>query len=288
MQNIFLFLRKYKDIAEVFHNAGKVFTEKYHQKYFFQNSLLSQSKKELNFPNKWSEFKVELENLKAEEQLLCRCFICGKELNDTGSAQVEHYRPKDIYWWLAYDYDNYYLCCGDCNKLKSTKFPLKTGSPKADYQTDISVESPLLINPMKENPFEYFKVAFIRHPQSISKKVAILLPKDNLDNEKQEKAVATIQTFNLDLKYLEYCKISKHDTQIPHAKLLKKNKITNQQIQNFHYYYVNLITLVNNRYSMQNADFMAYWSSQSIKHWGFAQLIYIAQFHDYTIKNNLK
>jgi hypothetical protein len=39
---------------------------------------------------------------------------------------VEHFRPKSVYWWLAYCYDNYAFSCQLCNqKFKSDAFPLE-------------------------------------------------------------------------------------------------------------------------------------------------------------------
>jgi hypothetical protein len=40
-------------------------------------------------------------------------------------GDVEHYRPKSIYWWLAYCYDNYLVSCQICNEVfKRDKFPI--------------------------------------------------------------------------------------------------------------------------------------------------------------------
>ena len=47
-------------------------------------------------------------------------------------GDVEHYRPKSIYWWLAYNYDNYLVSCQLCNqKFKKAKFPVRNNRLRA-------------------------------------------------------------------------------------------------------------------------------------------------------------
>lgn len=73
---------------------------------------------------------------KAKEQLRTescgKCAYCDSPASAVTHADVEHYRPKDIYWWLAYCYDNYLYACQICNQsYKSNKFPL-AGAPLAE------------------------------------------------------------------------------------------------------------------------------------------------------------
>lgn len=60
-----------------------------------------------------------------------KCAFC--ENKPVGSpAQVEHFRPKDGiygiihtgYYWLAYEWSNLLLACGNCNTTKRTHFPI--------------------------------------------------------------------------------------------------------------------------------------------------------------------
>jgi hypothetical protein len=40
-------------------------------------------------------------------------------------GDVEHFRPKSHYWWLAYCYDNYVFACQLCNQsFKGDEFPV--------------------------------------------------------------------------------------------------------------------------------------------------------------------
>ena len=126
---------------------------------------------------------------KAKEQLFVetrnKCAYC----EDTAASQpgdVEHYRPKSIYWWLAYCYDNYLVSCRSCNLSKSNDFPIQNGKmrgpairsnttdafiaakagtiapdPLNEVEVDAFIrryeqEQPLLLNPYFDDPAEYF------------------------------------------------------------------------------------------------------------------------------------
>ncbi|MBI1786101.1 MAG: hypothetical protein HYR60_00930, partial [Acidobacteria bacterium] len=41
-------------------------------------------------------------------------------------GDVEHFRPKSVYWWLAYCYDNHLYACQICNQVfKKDRFPVR-------------------------------------------------------------------------------------------------------------------------------------------------------------------
>jgi hypothetical protein len=54
-----------------------------------------------------------------------KCAYCESLAETVAHCDVEHFRPKAKYWWLAYCYDNYLYACQICNQThKSDKFPL--------------------------------------------------------------------------------------------------------------------------------------------------------------------
>ena len=66
---------------------------------------------------------------KAKENLLSesnnKCAYCEANFTTVAYGDVEHYRPKSVYWWLAYSYLNYSASCQLCNqKYKKAKFPI--------------------------------------------------------------------------------------------------------------------------------------------------------------------
>ena len=53
------------------------------------------------------------------------CTYCDRELHGNDRGDVEHFRPKNVYWWLAYQFQNYLLACSVCNSsYKSNRFPI--------------------------------------------------------------------------------------------------------------------------------------------------------------------
>lgn len=171
-----------------------------------QQGIVIKSK---DFDNIWSKaLKVVL-----WEKQNKRCCLCEKKLNDVYSTDVEHYRPKVIYWWLAYNYMNYYLACAECNrKYKQTKFPLFDETQKIDYTTrkNIKAEQPLLINPLFDNPRDYFRLHFRYASNTRTTTIMTLIPKEKKGNNyNYQKAKTSIDVYNLDLS--DYDK-SRHET----------------------------------------------------------------------------
>ena len=67
---------------------------------------------------------------KAKKQLLKetfdKCAYCEAPIAGVTYGNVEHYRPKSRYWWLAYCVDNYLVSCPICNqRFKKDKFRFK-------------------------------------------------------------------------------------------------------------------------------------------------------------------
>lgn len=55
-----------------------------------------------------------------------KCAYCEAPTAVVAHGDVEHFRPKSVYWWLAYCYDNYLFSCQICNQsFKKDEFPLE-------------------------------------------------------------------------------------------------------------------------------------------------------------------
>lgn len=50
-----------------------------------------------------------------------KCAFCEQKIEQ---YHVEHYRPKSIYYWLAFSWDNLLLSCPTCNQFKDTHFDI--------------------------------------------------------------------------------------------------------------------------------------------------------------------
>lgn len=69
-------------------------------------------------PGIWGSAK---EDLKKESR--GKCAYCESSTSTVAYGDVEHFRPKSSYWWLAYCYDNFLYSCQLCNqKYKRAKF----------------------------------------------------------------------------------------------------------------------------------------------------------------------
>lgn len=132
----------------------------------------------------------------AKSQLLIesnnKCAYCETPTRVVAYGDVEHFRPKSVYWWLAYSYDNYLVSCTACNQEYKKDFfaihpnstrmkaPRVTKSMKESTLHEIAKimtvdpvndregmslhdfielsnnEYALLVNPYFEDPAEYF------------------------------------------------------------------------------------------------------------------------------------
>jgi uncharacterized protein (TIGR02646 family) len=95
-----------------------------------------------------------------------KCAYCEQKLLDA-PKHVEHYRPKNIYYWLAYSWDNLLLSCGSCNSAKSDNFEIKNSVVVYDNESFKNIhqlgdaydvaEEPLIINPEKDDVLRLLK-----------------------------------------------------------------------------------------------------------------------------------
>lgn len=54
-----------------------------------------------------------------------KCVYCDAPASAVAHCDVEHFRPKSVYWWLALCYDNYLFACQICNQVyKGNEFPI--------------------------------------------------------------------------------------------------------------------------------------------------------------------
>ncbi len=82
-----------------------------------------------------------------EELFHKKCAYCESNYAATGYVEIEHYRPKSLYYWLAADWSNLLPACKRCNNGKLSKFPLVDSRMQARRKGDERRELPLLLNP---------------------------------------------------------------------------------------------------------------------------------------------
>jgi uncharacterized protein (TIGR02646 family) len=181
----------------------------------------------------WKESKTQL---LAESNN--KCAYCETPTRVVAYGDVEHFRPKSKYWWLAYSYENYLPSCGSCNqeykkdffeldnKTKKLKGPtiLQTmtdadleaiaasitvdpviddeGMTLADFIVETGGETALLINPYFDDPAEFLAY----RPVIETKEVVVVprLPKYEKVIEYCEKLFGINRKELLDLRYEKY------------------------------------------------------------------------------------
>jgi uncharacterized protein (TIGR02646 family) len=113
----------------------------------------------------WKAAKKPYWNAQHSKCIFCEGFVPAQSHGD-----VEHFRPKNgvkelangrkllkTYWWLAYDWSNYWASCAKCNQaFKKNLFPLALDGVRAlKPEDDLAVEKPLLIDPDVDDPRDH-------------------------------------------------------------------------------------------------------------------------------------
>jgi len=119
-----------------------------------------------------------------------KCAYCEKNVGDS-YYHIEHYRPKSIYYWIAYSWDNLLLCCDKCNVNKGDNF--KTEGEKATFNQESFGD----IHKLSQQYNEIEKPKMI-HPEfeDVESKL-IFDEKGNIKSE-DERVQYTIKTCKLD------------------------------------------------------------------------------------------
>lgn len=101
----------------------------------------------------WSSLKETLSSISHG-----KCWYCESK-EDRSDKDVDHFRPKSVYPWLAFDWNNYRFACTFCNRRrgndnieggaggKAAEFPLHNGCDHATCADEIPNEVPLLLDP---------------------------------------------------------------------------------------------------------------------------------------------
>lgn len=173
--------------------------------------------KEQDFPNYWGRHKHHF----IRPQYNGKCAYCETPIVSGSPGDVEHFRPKaycqslgpaksrddyggqppgrvnagpatEGYWWLAYKWSNYLLCCNRCNSSwKKNQFPVAAN--RSRHGQKLSAEGALLINPFVVDPEPHFQF------DAVTGQIRGLTPR----------GVATIDVCGLDRRSLEIQRATK-------------------------------------------------------------------------------
>ncbi|HEV7518961.1 MAG TPA: hypothetical protein VGR07_21935 [Thermoanaerobaculia bacterium] len=146
----------------------------------------------LKFPDHWNEPDVR-GALYAYHGRACAYCQCDLPANDRGD--VEHFRPKSIYWWLAYEFTNYLLSCSTCNRVhKKSRFPLPSGVAPLAYaaRAQLGQEPCLLVDPTADPVEEWMEINLKDDLYPVQPHTALAV-----GSTSEQRAQETIRTFKL-------------------------------------------------------------------------------------------
>ncbi len=158
-------------------NAENWTTEYLQAKENYNNLKTSESKNILkNIENRYKHIEVKA-SLKTMFQK--KCAFCESHITHIDYGQIEHFKPKSKYPEFCFEWNNFLLSCAICNgkSNKGDKFPLEN-------------ENGSFINPVDENPNEFFKFEF----DEVTNKFLIF--------PKNERAFTTIKELGLNRENL--------------------------------------------------------------------------------------
>jgi uncharacterized protein (TIGR02646 family) len=131
-----------------------------------------------------------------------KCAYCDSNITHITAGDIEHFRPKSAYWWLACDWDNLLFACEKCNRTgKNDAFPLLNNVlSKCKYDDNIALaeedkKERLLLNPCMENPEEFF---------DYDEKTGVVNPKTSYpkNSKKRQMADTSIGVYQLQRREL--------------------------------------------------------------------------------------
>jgi len=97
-----------------------------------------------------------------------KCAYCETQINRT-STNIEHYRPKSLYYFLAYSWSNLLPICNMCNSKKSNNFDIEDDIQRITFTTKSlaevqyiskeynDIEKPKFIHPEIDNYQHLFR-----------------------------------------------------------------------------------------------------------------------------------
>lgn len=153
-------VKKPKKAPDVLRTKGKTLRDRHCDEYLKHKTDYDNGKLRFQFDSTVYRHRQVKQALEAAQHDKC-CF-CETKISAITYGDVEHFRPKGGYkqkggdrlghpgyYWLAYDWENLFLCCEKCNRYyKKSLFPLKEPEKRAlTHQDDIARESPLFLCP---------------------------------------------------------------------------------------------------------------------------------------------
>lgn len=138
-------------------------------------SSRNRSQRRYNWPFN-SEIDDELK-IHLHEVFHGKCGYCEIKIDSPKLGTVDRYRPnngvreekkyyQDLYWWLAFEWNNLIYSCKDCNQFKGNYFPVKNQRVLSE-KDNIDLEERLLLNPYFDEPNQHLDYIIYGEPYHI-------------------------------------------------------------------------------------------------------------------------
>lgn len=161
-----------------------------------------------------------------------KCAFCEHKVEQ---YHIEHYRPKKIYYWLAFSWDNLLISCATCNQHKGINFEIEgTQASYTDNEANLNainsdsvnydiLEIPKLVNPEVTNPLgliRFLKNGYIESsdPRFIYTIETCKLNRDHLNDERRK----LLDIFSRDIESALIENTSIEDQRIAIRAIIKK------------------------------------------------------------------
>jgi uncharacterized protein (TIGR02646 family) len=136
----------------------------------------SSEKRRMRFTFKSAKFAGQVKPLLLE-RFASKCAYCESPFFSPQDANIDYFRPRNgargfkeqpnsgrqgfyenLYWWLAWDWNNLLLACAICDTRKASWFPLVNEAVRATGpQSNLSQEQPLLLDPCVDTPEKHLR-----------------------------------------------------------------------------------------------------------------------------------
>jgi uncharacterized protein (TIGR02646 family) len=123
-----------------------------------------------------------------------KCAFCEQKIEQ---YQVEHYRPKRTYYWLAFSWDNLIMACPTCNQSKGLNFELE-GHQVEFTNTEFNIRN---INSCSES-YDLVEEPKMVNPEITNPLGLIQFRRDGLIESKNVRFAYTIEKCKIDRNYL--------------------------------------------------------------------------------------
>ncbi|MBO0130917.1 retron system putative HNH endonuclease [Agrobacterium burrii] len=110
-----------------------------------------------------------------------KCAYCETRTANT----IDHFRPKSLYPWLAYDWDNLYPTCVECDRRKGSAFPVMSAyaAPFSTIREARAAEHALLIDPCYDDPRMHLLFCFDGHYEPLTEQGQITINQLDLNRK---------------------------------------------------------------------------------------------------------